>query len=512
MKSLLLAAAAASSALLASSSTHPVAAAFVVPTTIAPSRPTPSTARRAAAAAALLDEEKAAGSDGTTDDDERRRLKGAILGRLGGGGGGRSSSSSSSSISLASTVDPVLADPLTKEPLRVTFVGPVLGGGASGSGMRLALYSSTDADRAFAGRTDTYLDLLEPSSSSSASVDDDDDDGGGATSKSPPILSSLLSLVPPPLRSIVANAVPGSSSSSHEYVPMRDLFTSPTVSFAYERGWRQGFAAAGFPGPDAEFELANEHFAKSMVGATGGGGGGDGVLVDMSCATGECLAPSLRLGGRRIYIALVPPPPFGFMSPPLDLLAHATAGVSPPPTPISYFPPVRMLYTGLFARRFAKCGKYPRVIACDYSDSMLSEARRRIRADPDVTSSSTRLDLVRCDVARIPMRSGSVDAFHAGAAMHCWPEIETSLSEVYRVLRPGGRYFATTFLSNYFSRVAGAERTANGGVDLPVNVRAFQYFPSEGYLRDLLTDAGFEGSKVSVEVLGRACVVMRCEK
>jgi hypothetical protein len=60
--------------------------------------------------------------------------------------------------------------------------------------------------------------------------------------------------------------------------------------------------------------------------------------------------------------------------------------------------------------------------------------------------------------------------------------------------------------------VAGVEKTANGGADVPVNVQAFQYFPSEGFLRDLLVDAGFEESKVSVEVLGRACVIMRCEK
>jgi len=64
----------------------------------------------------------------------------------------------------------------------------------------------------------------------------------------------------------------------------------------------------------------------------------------------------------------------------------------------------------------------------------------------------------------------------------------------------------------YFSQVAGAERTANGGADPPKNVQAFQYFPSVEYLRDLLMDAGFEESKVSVELLGRACVIMLCEK
>jgi hypothetical protein len=42
------------------------------------------------------------------------------------------------------------------------------------------------------------------------------------------------------------------------------LFRSPLVSFAYERGWRQGFAWAGFPGPDQEFALAMEQL---QVGA-----------------------------------------------------------------------------------------------------------------------------------------------------------------------------------------------------------------------------------------------------
>ena len=71
---------------------------------------------------------------------------------------------------------------------------------------------------------------------------------------------------------------------------MRDLFTSPSVSFAYERGWRQGFAAAGFPGADKEFELANEYFAP--VVAKKGENDEDCVLVDMSCATGKHIVRS----------------------------------------------------------------------------------------------------------------------------------------------------------------------------------------------------------------------------
>ena len=168
--------------------------------------------------------------------------------------------------------------------------------------------------------------------------------------------------------------------------------------------------------------------------------------------------------------------------------------------------------TGLFTRRFTKSNKYSRIIACDYSDSMLTEARRRIRADSELASTSTKLDLVRCDVAKIPMKTNSIDVFHAGAAMHCWPEIEASLKEIHRVLVPGGRYFATTFLSNYFSTLANVEKASNDGIDFEQNMQAFQYFPSKEYIRDLLIDSGFDASKVAVEVLGRACVVIRCEK
>ena len=70
-------------------------------------------------------------------------------------------------------------------------------------------------------------------------------------------MNSFRVFIPPPLRNVLAitGVLPGGN-----YIPMRDLFTSPQVSFAYERGWRQGFAAAGFPGADKEYELVKENF------------------------------------------------------------------------------------------------------------------------------------------------------------------------------------------------------------------------------------------------------------
>jgi SAM-dependent methyltransferase len=153
------------------------------------------------------------------------------------------------------------------------------------------------------------------------------------------------------------------------------LFQSPVVSFVYERGWRQGFAWAGFPGADKEFDYAMEYLAPAY-GET---------LVDMSCGS------------------------------------------------------------GLFSRRFLKSGRFAGVIAADFSESMLGQAKQYLNEDP--TLDPSRYLLLRADVGRLPFATGSVAAIHAGAAIHCWPNPSAAFAEISRVLRPGGLFVASTFLN-----------------------------------------------------------------
>ncbi|KAL1120037.1 hypothetical protein V6Z11_D01G143300 [Gossypium hirsutum] len=75
--------------------------------------------------------------------------------------------------------------------------------------------------------------------------------------------------------------------------------------------------------------------------------------------------------------------------------------------------------SGLFSRLFAKSGLFSQVVALDYSENMLRQCYEKRKTSPKMT-------LVRADISRLPFKSSSVDALHAGAALHCWPSPSTA--------------------------------------------------------------------------------------
>ncbi|XP_052203702.1 uncharacterized methyltransferase At1g78140, chloroplastic [Diospyros lotus] len=99
--------------------------------------------------------------------------------------------------------------------------------------------------------------------------------------------------------------------------------------------------------------------------------------------------------------------------------------------------------SGMFTRLFAKSGLFSLVVGLDFSESMLQQCYEFIKQE-DIPREN--LILVRADISRLPFASGSVDAVHAGAALHCWPSPSAAVAEISRVLRPGGVFVATTYI------------------------------------------------------------------
>jgi ubiquinone/menaquinone biosynthesis C-methylase UbiE len=214
------------------------------------------------------------------------------------------------------------------------------------------------------------------------------------------------------------------------------LFETPIVSNAYERGWRDSFAWAGFPGKEKEFDVAMRFVKENtnqrqpqnqkQLGE---------VVLDVSCGS------------------------------------------------------------GLFARKFADSKAFARVVASDFSENMLIEASQFAREE---NIDATVITFVRADVGRLPFETGSVDVVHAGAALHCWPSPTQAMAEISRVLKPGGTFVASTFLdpsanlnnddlTKPFSDFFRDAKLGTGG--------AFNRFWTEQELKDLCQMVGLEDFK-----------------
>lgn len=129
---------------------------------------------------------------------------------------------------------------------------------------------------------------------------------------------------------------------------------------------------------------------------------------------------------------------------------------------------------------------------------MLGETRERIEK-----AGLKAPELIRCDSARLPFKDESFDGIHAGAALHCWPRVSMSLSEVYRVLKPGGGFYASTILSSDDLNSNLMNSRSSGR-------RPFTVFPSVEYLEDEFRKAGFELVQGRRE--GRGCAILRAVK
>jgi ubiquinone/menaquinone biosynthesis C-methylase UbiE len=115
-----------------------------------------------------------------------------------------------------------------------------------------------------------------------------------------------------------------------------------------------------------------------------------------------------------------------------------------------------------------------RVAGCDYSRGMLRQARRR----------SADVGWVQGDAGALPFRDGAFDAVISTEAFHWFPDQRQALTELFRVLAPGGRLFLA-LVSSPAGWVGAALRTGSELLGEPF------YWPTRDDLRRWLAEAGF---------------------
>jgi len=97
--------------------------------------------------------------------------------------------------------------------------------------------------------------------------------------------------------------------------------------------------------------------------------------------------------------------------------------------------------TGVFTESLY--ARYPgaTIIGVDYSMGMLQVARKRFEK-----RGLNNVYLVRADVSNLPLAGGSVDIMLSMAGLHAFPDKQTAVAEMRRVLRPDGSLVASCYI------------------------------------------------------------------
>ena len=89
-------------------------------------------------------------------------------------------------------------------------------------------------------------------------------------------------------------------------------------------------------------------------------------------------------------------------------------------------------------RRFRRLPQV-QIVGVDYAESMLAGAKRRFARQSNI-------ELRHADVATLPFPEASFDTANIANSVHCFPDVDGALRDIFRVLKPGGTLAANVLL------------------------------------------------------------------
>lgn len=92
--------------------------------------------------------------------------------------------------------------------------------------------------------------------------------------------------------------------------------------------------------------------------------------------------------------------------------------------------------TGDLAIQFAKKSNIPSIVGLDLSDGMLNVARKKIYSTP----LEKKVEFIKGDSEDLPLPDNSYEAITVSFGIRNFENLENGLSEIYRVLAPGGTF------------------------------------------------------------------------
>ena len=171
--------------------------------------------------------------------------------------------------------------------------------------------------------------------------------------------------------------------------------------------------------------------------------------------------------------------------------------------------------TGDLAISFAKKTKIPDIVGLDLSDGMLQVAREKVIG----TSIKTKVKFIKGDSEDLPLSDNSFEAITVSFGIRNFENLENGLSEIYRVLTPGGTFiiletsvptkfpftlgykFYTKYLLPVIGRIFSKDKVAYQYLSDSASV-----FPHGESLNNILRKIGFINVKNMPQTFGVATI------